>query len=204
MTYHSIKRLVLVISFLAISACDSNHGIAKSKAIVAVIGDSIGNGFSIATPWPTLVSEKLEIPIINTSVNGKPTGWGLEIIDAIIETHTPTHILISLGTNDAAQATAVEVTIANLQEMTYRANNNGIIVLIGNVIPNRQSEEANLRSLKINQGIATIEGAILVDSRSKMADRPGLLADGVHPNQKGQQAIADAFIDALNNTFSNK
>lgn len=201
MTPPFLRHLSIVIILLLSSACDTEHKVTREEAVIAVIGDSIANGYNLAKPWPTLLSEEFEKPISNTSVSGMETSWGLEVIDGVLETEKPTHLLISLGSNDAVRGPSDLIAISNLQEMVRRARQENVTVIIGNVIPNLLSEEANQRAEIISQGIAQIEDVVLVDSRSKMGDAKGLLADGVHPNQKGQQILFAAFLEALNSTF---
>ncbi|NNC98810.1 MAG: hypothetical protein HKN85_01375 [Gammaproteobacteria bacterium] len=196
----TLALLIAVQSFIiACSPEQIPQGHAKLSSIVA-IGDSIGNGFGLATPWPRLLEESLEIPVFNNSVSGKETDWGLQMIGSLIETHKPSHVVILLGTNDAARDTPVESIINNMQEMANQANSRNVVVLIGTVIPNHQSARSDLRAREISQRMKNIDNAILVDVRSAMGDGTGLLADGVHPNDTGQQVIANAFTRQLKST----
>ena len=196
----TINLLALAVLALLLSACnsqDSEQANQRPLSKIAVIGDSIGNGYNLATPWPTLIKEKLKITMFNTSISGKQTGWGLEIIDDMLDTHQPSHLLISLGTNDAARGPFDGAAIANLQAMVDIANAKGVAVIVGTVIPNHQSKQADQHAQQINQGIMQLSKASIVDVRAKMGDAEGLLADGVHPNQQGQQVIANAFLEQL-------
>jgi acyl-CoA thioesterase-1 len=196
----TINLLALAVLALLLSACNSQNSEQANQqplSKIAVIGDSIGNGYNLATPWPTLIKEKLKITMFNTSISGKQTGWGLEIIDDMLDTHQPSHLLISLGTNDSARGPFDGAAIANLQAMVDIANAKGVAVIVGTVIPNHQSKQADQHAQQINQGIMQLSKASIVDVRAKMGDAKGLLADGVHPNQQGQQVIANAFLEQL-------
>lgn len=185
---------------LVLSACNSQNSEQLNQqplTKIAVIGDSIGNGYNLATPWPTLLKEELEITMFNTSISGKETGWGLQVIEGILDTHQPSHLLISLGTNDADRGPSMDETISNLQKMVDIANAKGVAVLVGTVIPNHRSKQADQRGQQINEGIFQLSKASIVGVRAKMGDAKGLLADGVHPNQEGQRAIANAFLEQL-------
>ncbi|MFT6709809.1 MAG: acyl-CoA thioesterase-1 [Arenicella sp.] len=196
----TINLLALAFLALLLSACNTQNAEQANQqplSKIAVIGDSIGNGYNLATPWPTLVKEKLKVSMFNTSISGKQTGWGLEIIDDILDTHRPSHLLISLGTNDATRGPCDGAAIANLQAMVDIANAKGVTVIVGTVIPNHQSKEADQHAQQINIGILQLSNASIVDVRAKMGDAKSLLADGVHPNQQGQQVIANAFLEQL-------
>lgn len=197
---HQAFAFFCFLAAVLLSACNSQNSDQLNQqplSNIAVIGDSIGNGYKIATPWPSLLKEQLHITMFNTSISGKQTGWGLEVIETILDTHKPSHLLISLGTNDAARSLSAEEAISNLQKMVDIAYAKGVAVIVGTVIPNHYSKEADLRALQINEGILRLSKARIVDVRAKMGDASGLLADGVHPNQKGQRVIAEAFLEQL-------
>jgi acyl-CoA thioesterase-1 len=191
------KHLLIFGIFMLMTSCDSGQKVNKPPTKIAVIADSIGNGYNLAIPWPTLLQQSLDIPVINTSISGKQTDWGLEVIEDILDTHKPSHLLISLGTNDAAFNPQVSAAVSNLQLMADIANKKSVAVLIGTVIPNLGSDQAEQRAIEINKGIMQMRNITIVDSRARMGDAQNLLADGVHPNQLGQQTIADAFRDVL-------
>jgi acyl-CoA thioesterase-1 len=199
--YTKTKNLLALAGLaLLLSACNSQNSAQLNHqplSKIAVIGDSIGNGYKLATPWPTLLKEELKVAMFNTSISGKETGWGLEVIEGILDTHQPSHLLISLGTNDAARGPSIEAAIANLQAMVDIANAKGVAVIVGTVIPNHRSKDADQHAQQINQGIFQLSKASIVDVRAQMGDAKGLLADGVHPNQQGQQVIANAFLEQL-------
>jgi acyl-CoA thioesterase-1 len=199
---HTKTKNLLALAGLALllSACNSQNSDQLNQQPppkIAVIGDSIGNGYKLATPWPTLLEEELKVTIFNTSISGKETGWGLDVIEGILDTHKPSHLLISLGTNDATRGPPIEATVANLQEMVNIANAKGVAVMVGTVIPNHRSKKADQHAQQINQGIFQLSNTSIVDVRAQMGDAKGLLADGVHPNQQGQKVIANAFLEQL-------
>lgn len=168
---------------------------------VAVIGDSIGNGFGlVAAPWPVLLADILGDPVNNTSVSDQQTSWGVGIIGERLDAVNPTHVVIMLGTNDALRASA-PVAIANLQTMVDIARGRGVIpivVTLPPVIGRSDFPGANQRSAQISSGIRGLSGARIADVRPSFGNSGALLADGIHPNQTGQQVIADIVAQAFN------
>jgi len=71
-----------------------------TKSVVA-IGDSIGTGFGIATPWPELLGPVINRTVINNSSSGVQTSFGVSNIESLINNNDPSHVFILLGTNDA-------------------------------------------------------------------------------------------------------
>lgn len=202
-----ISKLIAVISAFFLSACgggSSDSGTAEQAGptpvtqmvSVVAIGDSIGTGFGIATPWPVLLGQSLGAPVNNNSISGEQTNYGVRIIGDRLDAVQPTHVVILLGTNDAIRG-SVSNAIANLQTMVDAARQRNVIAIVGTLPPITRSRAEDARAQQINQGIRTLNGATIVGVRAALGDGNGTIADGVHPNQSGQQIISDAFAGAF-------
>ena len=204
-----ISKVFTFMLFLAITACgggSSDSGAAVSPVVdpanptgpmltsVVTIGDSIGTGFGIATPWPTILASSLGVPLVNNSVSGEQTGFGLRVIEGLLTEHNPSHVVILLGTNDAIRG-SVGNAIANLQAMVDIARRNNVIAIVGTLPPITRSTTENQRTADISAGIRGLMGASIAGVRGAIGDGEGLIADGIHPNTAGQQRIAQAFRD---------
>lgn len=165
----------------------------KSKSIVA-IGDSIGTGFNIATPWPTRLNSTLNIPVDNNSVSGEQTGYGLSIINGLLDDKKPTHVVILLGTNDAIRGSA-SAAISNLQSMVNTARGKNVIPVIVTLPPITRSSSENAKAAQISNGIKNLQNAVVADARAAL--NSSHIADGVHPNNEGQQIIADVIAQKI-------
>ena len=163
---------------------------------VVAIGDSIGNGFGIATPWPTLVGNSIPVPVSNTSVTGEETDFGVSVIEGLIQTNNPSHVLILLGTNDAIRG-SVGVAISNLQTMVNIANANDVIAVVGTIPPIPANSVYDEQAAQISDGIRGLSGATIAEVRGALGDGMGLFPDGIHPTTQGQQIIADAFLAVI-------
>jgi len=189
-----IKRLLILFS-VVLTACgggssDSGSGAAEGEAItrVVAIGDSFGTGFGLATPWPSRLQSALGVTVVNNSVNGRETAEGLGLIQGLINSENPSHVVILLGTNDAIRG-SVPDAINNLQEMVNIATTSNVIVIVGTLAPITQSASQNARAADISSGIQGLSGARIADIRASFdAD---LIVDGVHPGDEGQQLITD-------------
>lgn len=165
----------------------------KSKSIVA-IGDSIGTGFNIATPWPTRLNSILNIPVDNNSVSGEQTGYGLSIINGLLDSKKPTHVVILLGTNDAIRG-SVPTAISNLQSMVNTARNKNVIPVIVTLPPITRSSSENSRAAQISSGIRKLQNAVVADARAALNNSH--IGDGVHPNNEGQRIIAETIAQKI-------
>ena len=159
---------------------------------VAAIGDSISTGFGLAMPWPPRLAEILGSPVNNNSISGEQTDFGVRTIDEVIDRVQPTHIVILLGTNDALRG-SVPNAIANLQSMVDTARGRNVIPIVGTLPPITRSASENNRAAQISDGIRNLSGAVVAEVRGALGNGSGLLADGLHPNDAGQQQIAETF-----------
>ena len=178
---------------------DPNAATLGSMRVIT-IGDSIGNGFGIATPWPTRLAPIIGREIINNSVTNEQTSFGVSVIQQMITENNPTHVFILLGTNDAARG-SVSVAISNLQTMVDIARDNNVIPVVGTLppltpappsnLPNFDTVAADARAEQISAGIRGLSNARIAPVRS-MVSRSNIV-DGIHPNDQGQQQIAEAM-----------
>ena len=197
-----INFIVAIFGVLFISACgggssesgggennDDTDAVVVERSIL-VIGDSISTGFYIAAPWPGRLSGMLGIPVDNTnSVSGVETDFGLNIIEGLLISEQPSDVIIMLGTNDAIRG-SVSGAIANLRAMVNIANTQGVTVTVVTLPPITRSSTENNRAAEISRAIRGLSNARVADVRAAFGDGDGLIADGVHPNNAGQQLIA--------------
>lgn len=133
-----------------------------------------------------------------------------------------THVIVELGVNDIGLAgvegtplPSAEAVIDGLGTLTERATAVGLIVIGATLTPNRGtryegffSEEAEGIRKAVNGWIRTASpfaGILDIDRvlRDPDPERDGRIApefdygDGLHPNNAGHRAIAEAFDDAV-------
>lgn len=204
---NNTRIVILFSALLMLAACgggSSGSGTAQAPASstmralsVVAIGDSISTGSGIATPWPVLLADILGAPVNNNSISGERTEFGARIVAERLDAVQPTHLLVLLGTNDAIDSTSTAAAIANLQSMIDAARQRNVIAIVGTLPPVTGSAVIDARAQRINAGIRGLSGATIAEVRAAMGDGRGLIADGVHPNQAGQQVIADTFANAF-------
>lgn len=187
------KKQLIILFSIVLTACgggSSESGSSESVGLtrIVAIGDSFGTGFGLATPWPTRLQSALGVPVVNNSVNGRETAEGLGLIQGLINAENPSHVVILLGTNDAIRGSVPEA-VNNLQEMVNIATSNNVIVIVGTLAPITQSASQNARAADISSGIQALTGARIADIRTSFD--AGLIVDGVHPGDEGQQLITD-------------
>ena len=206
MQIHSIKPIVSIgllgAAALSLINCDQSGVLNNSEnnktrlSKVFVISDSIGTGYGKATPFPNRIREIVDVEVISDSVNGRQTSGGLAVIKKQLELHKPSHLLVLLGTNDVTFGT-VETAISNLQDIVNTANDSGVIAVVGTLPPYLRSGQGNDFASCISVGIRDLNGANIADIQNTIGDGSTTIADGVHPNNNGQQIIAEVFLKHL-------
>jgi len=193
---------LLLLSCLLYACSDSNDSeqlasggkTADQPSSVMVIGDSMSTGFGITSPWPTRVAEHMDISIHNFSISGEETSYGLGIVAERLEQHQPNTLIILLGTNDAIRG-SIPNALSNLQQMVDIAVAKNVEPIVATLPLIPRSAREDQRATEINSGIRKLDHATIIDLRPLL--NASHIADGVHPNNDGQQLIADAFVSLL-------
>jgi len=172
---------------------------SKHRTIL-VIGDSIGNGHGLATPWPELLRRSTSLSIVNHSVSSMETSWGLEQTPSMLDLHAPSDVLIMLGTNDASRERSLDKSLENLQAIIDLSVKENASVFVMTVLPitGEKYLSLNQRTIELNRGVKQLKGARIIDVRAAFKDPSQSMADSLHPNQIGQQLIYSAVLKELN------
>jgi lysophospholipase L1-like esterase len=194
-----------------LTACDDSGGgggglgdVGSNDAnVYAAIGDSItegGNGGG--DPYPPRLSAMTGKTVLNYGSGGESSGTAVGQVGSILPSVKPGALLILLGAIDVIEGDSTESTIANLRSIIQQAKANQTVPIIATLLPMRDGHElwageARKTSAQI-RSLASSEGARLVDLEAEFGTGEGLLLeDGLHPNEVGNQLIADAFAGAL-------
>ena len=170
---------------------------------ILVFGDSLsaGYGLAISRGWVALLEEKLkreriDYSVANASVSGETSAGGRARIDAALERHRPSVVIVELGGNDALRGLPVAQLKANLAAIVERAKKSGARVLVVGMRmpPNFGADYVN-----------AFEGAFAQLAREeKVALVPFMLEgfaekldyfqpDRIHPNERAQPLILETI-----------
>ena len=177
---------------------DSSTSFASASIVTSIfaVGDSIGNGFGGTTPWPRLVQNGTGIIVTNNSQNGRQASGSAGLVRAGIAQFNPSHVIIMLGTNDANNG-SVNSAINSMRQIVEETQAAGVQIIVGTVPPNPGDASANSRAAQISAAYRTL-GVPIAEVEGAFGNGGGLFqSDQLHPNNEGQQLIANAFINAL-------
>jgi acyl-CoA thioesterase I len=212
----AVTATALLLGAIALSGCatpSSVPGVAVGPAVngkdhptVAVIGDSIESGAGLlpAEAWPALVAVDRHWELENYSVpgagfvthGGDEQGFGAQVDQAIAL--RPDMVLIGASDNDLGRvvstvSAAMTAAVERLRTALPHARIVGFNALTG------QASDDDLAPLnKALHDAVTAVGGHWLELGQPYRGRAGLVQnDGEHPTPAGQQAIAAAVLERL-------
>ena len=183
---------------------------AETKKLL-ILGDSISAGFGLkeSENWVQILEDSvnssgLQLKIINSSISGDTTIGGLSRIENDLATHEPNYVLVELGGNDALRGYPIDKIKNNLSKIidaTFQAEANPIIMQIR--IPPNYGKNYVAAFESIYSEIAAEKNIPkMTFLLEKVAlDKSLMQLDGIHPNQKAQQIIAEQVKKELLSIF---
>ncbi|PSN13832.1 hypothetical protein C7293_14335 [filamentous cyanobacterium CCT1] len=155
---------------------------------IVTFGDSItaGAGVGPQAAYPSLLSQSLDLPVVNGGRGGDTTATALDRLQDVIAAN-PWLVIVGLGGNDFLRQVPIAQTEQNLREIVTRLQQQGaIVVILGmNVYPFNGDYEA------MYQRVASETQAHLIPGVLEGLNDTRYLYDQVHPNQAGHRILAD-------------
>jgi acyl-CoA thioesterase-1 len=171
----------------------------KTPSSILVLGDSISAAYGIDTDegWVALLQQQLlsdgyDYHVINASVSGDTTRTGLGRIDAALQTHKPSIVIVALGGNDGLRGLAfseIESSLAGIIERCI--NNNAKVLLAGIRLPPNYGAAYNTQFAELYRRLSARYDIPLVPRLlDQVAEHRELLQDdGIHPKAGAQAQI---------------
>jgi len=168
---------------------------SRGAAVIA-FGDSLSAGYGAGAgeDYPTQLSQRLRVPIVNAGVSGDTTESALARLDADVLARDPRIVIVGLGGNDYLRGVPIESTEANLRRIVRQIHGAGaMVVLLAFRFP---SLNANYEPMY--ERVAKEERCLLVSRvlRGILTDS-SLKSDAIHPNARGYALMADRLAGPL-------
>lgn len=212
---------ILALIPLLLVACDRQAPSASStdetppKAVSGVIvafGDSLteGYGFEPERAYPALLEKHLtekgyHYKVINAGISGETSSGALSRVNWILKLN-PDIVILETGANDGLMGISPVLVEQNISQIVEKLQQNGVTVILAGMkmlanlgLTYTQGFEAVYPKVAASYGVSLIPFFL-----EGVATRRALnLADGIHPNAKGYEVIADLVlpyvIDAIKN-----
>ena len=197
-------KILCVIFFLSLSL----PIISKETYSILFLGDSLTEGYGVPAEkaYPELVKKRLftklgkKVEIFNLGVSGSTTSSGLTRLKWITGQKKVDLMILALGANDGLRGIPLEKSRQNLVDIIRFAKEKQIkVILAGMKIPPNYGEDYRSGFEKIFKDLAkTHRVAFLPFLLKDVAGIKALnLPDGIHPNEKGHEIMAQTVFNAL-------
>lgn len=171
---------------------------AQKKMVI--VGDSLTEGYGVAreAAYPALLEVKLHAhgyrwDVVNAGVSGSTTASAVSRIKWLSRTH-PDMILLALGANDGLRGLKVSESEKNLAKAIALCQQEKIkVALIGLYMPPNYGKDY---ATKFKKMFSDLAGRYHIPLMPFLLDKVGgdpklNQADGIHPNEKGHEIIAE-------------
>jgi lysophospholipase L1-like esterase len=142
-------------------------------------------------------------------------GWRAEqILEGLpgwLEGYTPAIVLLHIGTNDVLVNQSTESTVKEIKQIinVLQDDNSTVTVFLAQIIPtenpasNRRIDELNKQIDEIAEAESTEESLVVVVDQNSKFDVDEDTYDGVHPNEAGEEKMAQKWFDAIDELLEN-
>jgi acyl-CoA thioesterase-1 len=198
----AVNSLLTVLLLAALLPALQAH--AQSAPIkIAFLGDSLAAGFGVkpAESIPARLEAGLKaagrnVAILNHGVSGDTTAGGLDRIDWMLA-DKPDIVLVELGGNDALRGTDPAVTEKNLTAIVEKLKAAEVAVWLAGMLAPRNLGSDYVTAFdglykRIAEKYQVPLYPFILDGVAQ--DPAYIQADGIHPNPKGAQVVADRLL----------
>ena len=175
---------------------------------IIFFGDSITAGYGVGTDlaFPAVIGEELkkdgfDVEIVNAGLSGETSAGGLTRIDWILNRHVDVFVL-ELGANDGLRGLPVAETEKNLQAIIDKVKAKYpevTIVIAGMMVPPNMGPAYSKSFQSVFTRISKNNDAVLVPFllEGVAGDSSLNQPDGIHPNVKGHEIVAQTVYAQL-------
>lgn len=199
----TFKAALLHFAVILIAALAGPRMASAEPLQLVGFGDSLMAGYQLpqedalpAQLQRQLVAKGHEVVITNAGVSGDTTSGGLSRVDWSVPDGTD-GVILELGANDALRGIAPEQTEKNLDQIIARLREREIpVLLVGMLAPPNMGDDYGQKFNAIYSRLAEKYGVPLYPFvlDGVITDRNLLLEDGMHPNTKGLQIMAERML----------
>jgi acyl-CoA thioesterase I len=197
---------------LALAALGARAEAADRPVRIVVLGDSLSAGFGLAAQDAlpaklerALKAKGLPVEITNAGVSGDTAAGGLARLDWSVPDGTDA-VILELGANDALRGAAPKQTRASLDAIIRRLKERHIAILLAGMLAPRNlgpdyvaSFDGLYRRIADKYDLPLYR--FILDG---VAQDPALnQGDGLHPNPRGAQIVADRLLPFVTKNLDN-
>lgn len=177
-----------------------NRSAAASKPRVVFLGDSLTAGLGLASDqsYPALIGKRLkeggyDYEIVNAGVSGDTSAGGLRRLDWSLEGDVRV-LVVALGANDGLRGLPASEMKKNLAAVLDRAKATDVtVILAGMEAPPNNGPDYTREFRAVYAELARDHGVRFIPFllAGVAGDASLNQGDGIHPNARGAQLVAD-------------
>lgn len=182
------------------------YSVALAEKRLVILGDSLTEGYGVAKEqaYPSLLEKKIresgkDWKVINAGISGSTSAGSDKRLQWLIKNKIDL-LIIALGANDGLRGLKIEATQKNLSTTIELAKKNKIpLVLAGMLMPPNYGKDYTKKFENLFQDLKKKYNIVLIPF---LLDKVGgeiqlNQADGIHPNEKGHQIIAETVYQSI-------
>lgn len=184
----------------------SPAGAVDHRPKVIVLGDSLTAGLGLPQDeaFPSLLQRHLDaegrlFEVVNAGVSGDTSAGGVRRLDWSLQPDARV-LVVALGANDGLRGLPVDQMTRNLSQIVERAQARHVLVILaGMEAPPNYGAEYATAFRKVYRDLSAKYNVTLIPFLlAGVAGDPALnQADGIHPNHRGAQIVADTVWQTL-------
>jgi len=190
-----VKLLVFVLlgfSIVVLAGCARQEvkNVDSSGTNIICFGDSITFGYGVepSDAYPSVLSEWLNIPVINSGIDGDTTDQALERLAPDVLEKDPLLVIVEFCGNDFLEKIPKQTTVSNISLMIDKIQEHGAMVAIVDISAGMFMAQYRMdfRRLAQKKDAIFIPGVL-----DKIITNPSMKSDFLHPNAKGYRLLAE-------------
>ena len=185
----------------ATSAAVEKTARTSGRPRIIFLGDSLtaGLGLDIEQSFPALIQKRIDAAsyayeVVNAGVSGDTSAGGLRRLDWALAEGTPAVLVVALGGNDGLRGLPTEQLESNLAQIIEQGQKRELtVILAGMEAPPNFGAEYTARFRTVYPTLAERYHVRLIPFLLDGVAGNATLnqADGIHPNLRGAELVAD-------------
>lgn len=173
---------------------------------MVVLGDSVSEGYGVSREksYPVLLEQKIQASgkkwqVVNSSISGSTTASAKSRLEWVLK-NPPNLLILALGANDGLRGLPVAETKKNLSAAIQTLQQHKVqVVLAGMQMPPNYGKSFTTEFKNLFPSLAKQYKVTLIPFLlDKVAGEKELnQADGIHPNEKGQEILAQTVYESI-------
>jgi acyl-CoA thioesterase I len=189
---------VMVYCIVALAAC-SKKEITNAGSLgtgIVCFGDSITFGYGVnpSESYPSHLARLVNVPVINTGIDGDTTSEALKRIKSDVLSHNPFLVIIEFGGNDFLRKIPLDLTVKNVSKMIDLVQAHGAMVAIADISAGLLMKEYQAPYRKLARDKNTI---FIPSIMSGIITNPKMKSDFLHPNEEGYKIISERIFRVI-------